>query len=68
MDIGSKSEILELIRGLGASGMSVIIISDDIQELMQACNRICVMKNGGIAGTLSVEDGADGLIRQMLME
>ena len=35
---------------LAASGMAVIIISDDIPEVMQTCNRILIMKKGRIVG------------------
>lgn len=46
VDIGSKEEILELLRAEAANGMSVIIISDDAPELVASCHRILVIKNG----------------------
>lgn len=49
VDIGSKSEILELLRELAGQGMGIIVISDDIPELLEVCHRILVMRDGRIA-------------------
>jgi simple sugar transport system ATP-binding protein len=49
VDIGSKSEILELLRELAGQGMGIIVISDDIPELLEVCHRIVVMRDGRIA-------------------
>jgi simple sugar transport system ATP-binding protein len=48
VDIGSKSDIHQVIRELAAQGVGVIIISDDISEVIHNCNRILVMKKGEI--------------------
>ena len=50
VDIGSKAEIHELMRSMGKAGRGVILISDDIPELLQVCNRILVMRDGHIIG------------------
>lgn len=46
VDVGSKSEIHESIQQLAREGMAVLLISDDLREVLQNCNRILVMKNG----------------------
>ena len=48
VDIGSKAEIHELMRHLGKEGRGVILVSDDIPELLQVCNRVLVMRDGKI--------------------
>ncbi|MCE1251975.1 MAG: sugar ABC transporter ATP-binding protein [Anaerolineae bacterium] len=48
VDVGSKAEIHELIRNLARQGLGIIIISDDIPELTQTCNRILLMRSGKI--------------------
>lgn len=48
VDIGSKAEIHKIIRSLAEKGMGVIVISDDIPEVIQNCNRILLMKKGRI--------------------
>lgn len=48
VDIGAKYDIYELIKDLAANGLSVIIISDDIPEILSNCNRVLVMRRGEI--------------------
>lgn len=45
VDIGSKNEIYKILGSLAESGMGIIIISDDIPEIMNNCDRILLMKN-----------------------
>jgi len=43
VDIGSKAEIYEMIQGFAAGGMSVIMITDELEELLTNANRVMVM-------------------------
>lgn len=49
VDIGSKREILEIIRDRAQDGMAFLVVSDDIPELIQICHRVIVIKNGEIS-------------------
>lgn len=49
VDVGAKKEIHDIIKKLATSGISIIVISDDIPELLQVCNRLLVMREGRIA-------------------
>ena len=55
VDVGSKADIHDIIRDLAASGIGIIIISDDLPELLATCHRILVMREGRITDEL---DGA----------
>ena len=48
VDVGSKNEIHEIMKQLAQQGMGLIVISDDIPELLQTCNRILLMRRGRI--------------------
>jgi simple sugar transport system ATP-binding protein len=48
VDIGSKHDIHETLRGLAHDGIGVIVISDDIPEVIQNCSRILLMRGGRI--------------------
>jgi simple sugar transport system ATP-binding protein len=48
VDVGSKMELHDIIKQLAREGLGIIIISDDIPELMQTCNRIVLMRRGRI--------------------
>lgn len=56
VDIASKSNIHRIIRAFAKSGMGVIIISDEVSEVLQNCNRIMVMRRGVNAGILENTD------------
>lgn len=55
VDVGSKSDIHHILRDLAQRGVGVIIISDDLPEVLQNCNRILVMRKGRLID----EFGAD---------
>ena len=48
VDVGSKMDIHKKLRELASSGIGIIIISDDIPEILQNCNRILIMHRGRI--------------------
>ncbi|WP_062119834.1 sugar ABC transporter ATP-binding protein [Aureimonas sp. AU40] len=48
VDVGSKDTIFRIIQRLADGGMAVLIISDDLPELLQNCDRIMVMRQGAI--------------------
>jgi simple sugar transport system ATP-binding protein len=56
VDVGAKSEIHKIVKDLARNGMGVIVISDDIPEVIQICNRVLIMKDGVIAGESLIED------------
>lgn len=53
VDIGSKREILEIIRDRAQEGMAFLVVSDDIPELVQICHRVLVIKNGQVSKEFS---------------
>ena len=52
IDVGSKSEIYKLMRGLSDGGVAVLMISSDMEEVIGVSDRIVVMREGRIAGFL----------------
>jgi ribose transport system ATP-binding protein len=52
IDVGAKAEIYHLMRNLADSGVVVIIISSDMEEILGVSDRIAVMHEGRITGLL----------------
>ncbi|MVB11510.1 Galactose/methyl galactoside import ATP-binding protein MglA [Caprobacter fermentans] len=48
IDIGSKSEIYQLMRKLANEGKGVLMISSELTELLSVCDRIAVFREGEI--------------------
>jgi ribose transport system ATP-binding protein len=53
IDVGAKAEIYELIRNLAAKGVSVIVISSEMEEVLGISDRIAVMHEGRLTGILN---------------
>ena len=66
VDVGSKAEIHELIRSLAKQGMGILLISDDIPELIQTCNRVLLMRHGKIAAEFKREDMSENQLNKEL--
>lgn len=50
IDVGAKSEIYALLEQMRQAGMSILLISSEIEEVQGMCNRILVMRGGAIVG------------------
>ena len=56
VDIGAKYDIYTLTKELAASGLAVIIISDDMREVLLNCNRVMIMRRGRLVGEHNTSD------------
>lgn len=64
IDVGAKAEIYKVVRELVRNGISVILISSELPELMLLCDRILIMYEGEITGEVSQNDFDQELIMQ----
>ncbi|MBP6820719.1 MAG: sugar ABC transporter ATP-binding protein [Acidobacteria bacterium] len=56
IDVGAKAEIYDLLRDLAKSGVGVIVISSDMEEILGLSDRLAVMHEGRITGILDRKD------------
>ena len=56
VDVGGKDEILQLLRSAANEGVGVLLCSSDLEELEVVCDRVLVIRDGGIRAELT---GAD---------
>ncbi len=59
VDVGAKKLIHETIVKLAEEGLSVILLSSDLPELVALSDRVAVMRQGHLIGDLTKEDGFD---------
>lgn len=52
IDVGAKAEILSLIRELAGQGLGVLMISSELEEVVEAASRIFVLRDGRTAAEL----------------
>jgi len=51
VDVGTKREIYTIIRRLAADGLSILLSSSEIDEVLGLCDRVLVMHRGGPVAT-----------------
>ena len=55
IDVGAKSEIYRLIDEIARSGVSILLISSEIEEILGICDRVGVMARGALVANLEGE-------------
>jgi ribose transport system ATP-binding protein len=56
VDVGARQEIYQIIRELAADGVAVVVVSSDLPEILSICERVIVMHEGRITGTLQASE------------
>ena len=52
VDVGARQEIYQIIQELAAEGVAIVIVSSDLPEILSICERVIIMHEGRITGTL----------------
>jgi ABC-type sugar transport system ATPase subunit len=68
IDVGAKAEIYRLIDEMSKQGVAVILLSSELPEVLNLCDRIMVMHHGEIKGILSHKDADQVKIMNMTLE
>jgi ABC-type sugar transport system ATPase subunit len=50
IDVGAKAELLAVVQRLAAQGMSIIMVSSELQELVEGADRVLVLARGRVVG------------------
>ena len=66
LDVGATKAVHEMLLQLRASGSAVLLISEDLDEIMQLSDRILVLYNGRINGEVSREQADKETIGQLM--
>ncbi|WRS28541.1 sugar ABC transporter ATP-binding protein [Oscillospiraceae bacterium MB08-C2-2] len=66
VDIGAKFDLHAILRELSEQGMSIIMISDDIPEVLACSDRIMVMRDGRFIAELVTRDTDEEEINKIL--
>jgi ribose transport system ATP-binding protein len=56
VDIGAKTEILDIVRTLADAGKGIIIISSELAELLAVSDRILVLQDGAVKQEMERQD------------
>lgn len=56
IDVGAKHEIYALLEELVKTGLAIVIMSSEMQEILGVCDRIYVMRRGRVVNEYSAQD------------
>jgi ribose transport system ATP-binding protein len=65
VDVGSKAEIYRLMRSLAESGVFILMISSDMEEVLGVSDRIAVMREGALMGVLEARDFSEEAVMRL---
>jgi ribose transport system ATP-binding protein len=56
IDVGAKAEVQHLIDELAEDGLGVVMISSELEEVVEGSDRVVVLRNGSVVATLSGDE------------
>ena len=65
VDVGAKSELYQILRGLADAGVAILMISSDMEEVIGVSDRIAVMHEGVISGFLERAEFSETNVLQL---
>jgi ribose transport system ATP-binding protein len=65
IDVGAKAEIYKLMRSLADRGVAIWMISSDMEEVLHISDRIVVMHEGRITGSIERDDFSEEAIMHL---
>lgn len=68
IDIGSRTEIQKLIIQLAQHGMTILLISSELDELVKCCHRVIVLRDRKCIGELPRAEISESNIMKMIAE
>ncbi|MFE5093299.1 sugar ABC transporter ATP-binding protein [Streptomyces sp. NPDC056638] len=68
IDVGAKAEVQGLIDDLAREGLAVLLISSDIEELIEGADRIVVLRGGSLAGELKGDEVTESHLLEVLAD
>ncbi|WP_027346139.1 sugar ABC transporter ATP-binding protein [Hamadaea tsunoensis] len=66
IDVGAKAEVQALVDELAGEGLAVVLISSDLEELVEGADRVVVLRAGAVVGELAGDDVSEHAIMATL--
>jgi ribose transport system ATP-binding protein len=62
IDVGAKAEIQALIDELASNGLGVVLISSELEEVVEGSSRVLVLRDGAVVGVLTGDEISENRI------
>ena len=68
VDVGARSEIYAVIRELADSGVAVVVVSSEVEEVLGLADRVLVIRDGEIVHSGPAHDIDESKVLDLVME
>lgn len=68
VDVGARSEIYQLIRSLADSGVAVVVVSSEVEEVLGLADRVLVVREGVVVREAAATDIDESQVLDLVME
>ncbi|MDA8440348.1 MAG: sugar ABC transporter ATP-binding protein [Propionibacterium sp.] len=68
VDVGTKADIVRIVRELAHVGKGIIVISSEFPELIAMCDRFLIMRGGRVTGSLDAAEVASDLDLELAVQ
>jgi erythritol transport system ATP-binding protein len=62
IDIGAKADVFKVMRDLAKSGLGILFVTSDLEEVMALSDRIVVMSNGRLAAQFGMGEATEDAV------
>jgi len=66
IDVGAKAEVQKLIGELAGQGLGIVMISSELEEIIEGSDQVIVLKDGQIAGVVSGDELTEGNLMRLM--
>jgi ribose transport system ATP-binding protein len=66
IDVGAKAEIQALVSELARQGLSVVLISSDLEEVVEGSDALVILRDGAVVGSLQGSDVSAGRVVELI--
>ncbi|MDP9207976.1 MAG: ATP-binding cassette domain-containing protein, partial [Actinomycetota bacterium] len=68
IDVGAKAEVQSLIDDLAGKGLGVLLISSELEEVVEGSDSVVVLKDGAVVGTLRRDEIGEDRIMELIAQ
>lgn len=68
VDVGARSELYQLVRSLADSGVAVVVVSSEIEEVLGLADRVLVVREGVVVHESSATELDEATVLDLVME
>ncbi|MBO2451245.1 sugar ABC transporter ATP-binding protein [Actinomadura barringtoniae] len=66
IDVGAKAEVQALVDELAEEGLGVLLISSDLEELVEGSDRVVLLRDGAVVGELHGDDVTENAVMRAI--